>query len=164
MTTSRVVGVVAGRCGEVWTRLAGSSYLSAVGQTYQSATHTRPQHTDMELSYSSTSSNCSSISRYDYEKPTEVFWKQYKRGTRSLSLWRLLKLLFSKQEKRKTVMANRNDSLHRFYEELYRLEHSRLQSTLIREGNSDILDNSISQYYQQEEEEEEENIYYLPFC
>ena len=127
---------------------------------------TRPHQTspDMELSYSSTSSsNCSSLGRYSSEKPTEVFWRQYKRGRKSLSLWRLLRLVFSKQEERKTVAINRTDSLHRFYEELYQREHSRLQSTLIREETSLSLDISTSRYYHQQEEEEE-NIYYLPFC
>ena len=125
---------------------------------------TRPLQTNMELSYcSTTSSNCSSLAGYSSEKPTEVFWRQYKRGRKSLSLWRLLKLVFSKQEQRKTQHVNRSDSLHRFYEELYQREHSRLQSTLIREETSLSLDISTSRYYHQQEEEEE-NIYYLPFC
>ena len=169
MTTSRLVGAAAGRCGLGWARLAAPGYLSAAGQSSVlsppqiSPDLTRPHITDMELSYCSTSSsNCSSLTSYSSEKPTEVFWRQYRRGRKSLSLWRLLKLVFSKQEQRKTATVNRSDSLHRFYEELYQREHSRLQSTLIREENSHILEISSSQYYQHEEEEE--NIYYLPFC
>ena len=162
-------------CGR-WEQLGASgpcrtvscrSDWSVLSPLHTSPDLTTPLQTNMELSYCSTSSsNCSSLAGYSSEKPTEVFWRQYKRGRKSLSLWRLLKLVFSKQEQRKTQHVNRSDSLHRFYEELYQREHSRLQSTLIREANSPILDISCSQYYQQEEEEEEEeeNIYYLPFC
>ena len=164
MTTSRLAGGnwTRGPASGSWLPVSCRSDCSVLSP-HLTSPHLRPHQTDMELSYCSTSSsNCSSLTRYSTEKPTEVFWLQYKRGRKSLTLWRLLKLLFSKQEKRKTVTVNRSDSLHRFYEELYQREHSRLQSTLIREETSHILDISSSQYYHQQEEEE--NIYYLPFC
>ena len=168
MTTSRLVGAAAGRCGLGWARLAAPGYLSAAGQSSVlsppqiSPDLTRPHITDMELSYCSTSSsNCSSLTSYSSEKPTEVFWRQYRRGRKSLSLWRLFKLIFSKQEARQNDALDRTDSLHRFYEELYHRQNSRLQSTLLRADSSIMADIS---HYQSYNQEEEESLYYVPFC
>ena len=146
-----------GRRGDVTCQLAVSLLL---------ATDTGTPHTNMEISYCSTfsfsSSSSSSLARYGAEKKsTEVFWGQYKRGRKSLSLWRLFKLIFSKQEARQNDALDRTDSLHRFYEELYHRQNSRLQSTLLRADSSIMADISDYQSYNQEEGE---SLYYVPFC
>ena len=163
-TTNTQTVLAGSRCrGEdpTWLPVSWRSVCSA-GLSQLSTPDTNTPH--MEVSYYSTSS--SSLPRDAPEMSTKLFWSQYKRGRKSPSLWRLLKLVFSKQEVRQKVFFNRTDSLHRFYEELYQRQNSRLQSTLIRQESSVIMDTySFQSYYEEEnKEEDEESLYHVPFC
>ena len=99
-------------------------------------------------SESSTSSVCSC------NKTSKEFWKQYKRGHKLNSIWRNVKSLFSRQNKRNNscCQLERSRNIQQFYEELY-----------LRENRSHILDHSTSSCDISIYSTIDEDLYYVPY-
>ena len=80
--------------------------------------------TNLNSSYQSSSS--STISTASESQSSNKFWKQYKRGRRSLSFWKLIKLILLTRNKREYCPSESSklQTIEQFYDQLYHQDSS----------------------------------------
>ena len=108
---------------------------SRIMDTTSSSTLTSSSSVASSCSCSSLDTSCS--------KSSKNFWSRYHRGRKITSVWKSIKLIFSKKAKYciNQCSSNQEISIQRFYEELYVREH---RASVSFQRDSIFMEQSIS--------------------